>query len=73
MLSETELARRIEAVLHERFGEEVTVEAALSGLDELMRIAAHRVHRIYSDHPVDPALVQLLCACALSAPSKSDL
>jgi len=62
-----------ETVLGERFGEDVAVDPALDGLDELLRIAAHRVHRCYSDRPVDPALVRLLCACALSAPSKSDL
>jgi len=73
MPSETEPARRLETVLGERFGEDVAVDPALDGLDELLRIAAHRVHRCYSDRPVDPALVRLLCACALSAPSKSDL
>jgi nitroreductase len=73
MPSETEPARRLETVLGERFGEDVAVDPALDGLDELLRIAAHRVHRRYSDRPVDPALVRLLCACALSAPSKSDL
>jgi len=62
-----------ETVLGERFGEDVAVDPALDGLDELLRIAAHWVHRCYSDRPVDPALVRLLCACALSAPSKSDL
>jgi nitroreductase len=73
MPSEAEPADRIEAVFRERFGEDVAVNPALNGLDELLRIAAHRVHRSCSDHPVDPALVRLLCACALSAPSKSDL
>jgi nitroreductase/FMN reductase [NAD(P)H] len=31
------------------------------------------VHRRYTDRAVDPGLLRLLCACALSAPSKSDL
>jgi nitroreductase/FMN reductase [NAD(P)H] len=31
------------------------------------------VHRDFLDQPVEPALLRLLCACALSAPSKSDL
>ena len=73
MPSETEPARRLETVLGERFGEDVAFDPTLDGLDELLRIAAHRVHRRYSDRPVDLALVRLLCACALSAPSKSDL
>src|SRR4051812_2070479 len=49
------------------------VDAGLAGLDELSRIAGHRVHRRFLPRPVEPALLQLLCACALSAPSKSDL
>ena len=36
-------------------------------------MASRKVHRRYLDKPVDPALLRLLCACALSAPSKSDL
>jgi nitroreductase len=68
-----ELADTIRAVLAKRFGEEVEVEGSLAGLDELARIAAHRTHRRYRAEPVDPALLRLLCACALSAPSKSDL
>jgi nitroreductase/FMN reductase [NAD(P)H] len=63
----------IEAAFRERFGEDVAVDPTLDGLDELVRIAAHRVHRSYSDRPVNTALVRLLCASALSAPSKSDL
>jgi nitroreductase/FMN reductase [NAD(P)H] len=31
------------------------------------------VHRRYTERAVDPDLLRLLCACALSAPSKSDL
>ena len=43
------------------------------GLDALARMAGRRVHRRNKDQPVDPELLRLLCACALSAPSKSDL
>ncbi|HEY2227007.1 MAG TPA: nitroreductase family protein [Xanthobacteraceae bacterium] len=67
------LAARIEESLAERFGERLPVDPALAGLDELARIAGHRVHRDFLDRPVEPALLRLLCACALSAPSKSDL
>ncbi len=63
----------IGAALSERFGEDVAVDPALRGLDELARIAAHRSHRRYLPRAVEPALLRLLCACALSAPSKSDL
>jgi nitroreductase/FMN reductase [NAD(P)H] len=69
----SKLAAGIEDSLAERFGERLQVDPALAGLDELARIAGHRVHRDFLDRLVDPALLRLLCACALSAPSKSDL
>jgi nitroreductase/FMN reductase [NAD(P)H] len=59
--------------LAERFGERFAVDPALPGIDQLARIAGHRTHRRYAERPVAPELVRLLCACALSAPSKSDL
>jgi nitroreductase/FMN reductase [NAD(P)H] len=68
-----DVAGSIAAALEERFGEVVPVPAGTAGLDELHRQAAHRVHRRYTDKPVAPDLLRLLCACALSAPSKSDL
>jgi FMN reductase [NAD(P)H] len=66
-------ARLIEDALAERFGETCAVDSELPGLDELARIAGHRVHRRFLPRPVEPGLLRLLCACALSAPSKSDL
>jgi nitroreductase len=69
----SKLAASIEESLAGRFGERLPVDPALAGLDELARIAGHRVHRDFLDRPVEPALLRLLCACALSAPSKSDL
>ena len=63
----------IQAALMERFGERLQIDAGLPGLDELARIAMHRVHRRYLARNVAPELLRLLCACALSAPSKSDL
>jgi len=68
-----DLASSIQAVLSTRFGERLEIDAGLPGLDELARIAAHRVHRRYLAREVAPELLRLLCACALSAPSKSDL
>jgi nitroreductase/FMN reductase [NAD(P)H] len=59
--------------LNRRFGETLPVDESLSGLDELARLAGRRVHRRYMDRAVDADLLRLLCACALSAPSKSDL
>jgi len=66
-------ARSIEAALSLRFGEQIAVDAGLPGLDELARLASRRVHRRWTERDVSPELVTLLCACALSAPSKSDL
>ena len=56
-----------------RFGEKFKVDPALPGLDELARIASHRVHRRFLAKNVPGDLLRLLCACAQSAPSKSDL
>ena len=67
------LAKSIEDALAERFGEHFPVDPRLQGLDELARIAGQRSHRRFEPRAVEPALVRLLCACALSAPSKSDL
>jgi nitroreductase/FMN reductase [NAD(P)H] len=69
----TSTAKIIEEALAQRFGLACQVDPALSGLDELARIARHCVHRRFLTRPVDAALLRLLCACALSAPSKSDL
>jgi nitroreductase len=66
-------AESIRTALAERFGEPVEVDEALSGLNELAHIAEHRVHRRYLARDIAPDLLRLLCACALSAPSKSDL
>jgi len=56
-----------------RFGESFAIDETLPGIDEIARIASRRVHRRYLDRSVEPALLRLLCACALSAPTKSDL
>jgi nitroreductase len=67
------VANAINAALWERFGEKFRIDPALPGLDELAKIAGHRSHRRYLPQPIDGDLLRLLCACALSAPSKSDL
>jgi nitroreductase len=68
-----DFAGAIQAALSERFGEDLEVDQATRGLEELSRLAARRVHRRYLARDVEPALMRILCACALSAPSKSDL
>jgi nitroreductase/FMN reductase [NAD(P)H] len=72
-MTDPKSAQSIRDSLSRRFGETLAVDENLSGLDELARLAVRRVHRRYADRPVDPGLLRLLCACALSAPSKSDL
>jgi FMN reductase [NAD(P)H] len=68
-----DFAGAIQSALFERFGERLDVDVALRGLEELARLAARRVHRRYLARDIEPGLLRMLCACALSAPSKSDL
>ena len=65
--------QRIAHAADERFGIELHVTAGTPGLEELARSLEHRSHRRYAERPVRPELLQLLFACAFSAPSKSDL
>ena len=69
----SDLTQPVKSALSERFGEQLAVESALPGLAELSRLAGRSVHRRYLARDVAPDLLRLLCACALSAPSKSDL
>jgi FMN reductase [NAD(P)H] len=66
-------ADAIKTALSERFGEDFTIDRGMPGLNALAEIVGHRSHRRYLPRPVEPELLRLLCACALSAPSKSDL
>lgn len=66
-------SKTINAALLKRFGAEFEIDPELTGLNELEKIAGHRSHRRYLPRPIAPDLLRLLCACALSAPSKSDL
>ena len=64
---------RLKAVLTARFGSASALREAPKGVDVLADMANRRVVRRYSDKPLDPALLETLCAVALAAPSKSDL
>jgi nitroreductase/FMN reductase [NAD(P)H] len=59
--------------LKARFGTAPALKDAPRNSDVLADMANRRVIRRYTDQPVDPALLDTLCAVALSAPSKSDL
>jgi nitroreductase/FMN reductase [NAD(P)H] len=64
---------RLLSVLKARFGAAPALDTAPAGVEVLADMANRRVMRRYLDKPVDPRLVETLCAVALSAPSKSDL
>ncbi len=63
-------AQQLKAILAQRFGD---APEAAGGNDMLAFMARHRTHRAFLDKPVEPALLRLVSAVALSAPSKSDL
>lgn len=67
------MLERLLAVLKARFGTAPSLAEVPNGAEILAAMADRRVMRRYLDKPVDPALVETLCAVALSAPSKSDL
>lgn len=64
---------RLSGHLNARFGAAPAVPDGLTGLATLAGLAGHAACRAYADRPVDAALIRLLCAVALSAPTKSDL
>jgi nitroreductase len=66
-------AKSIRDALSLRFNEDFTIDEELPGLDEIARLAGRHVTRRYLDRDIDAALLRLLCASALSAPTKSDL
>jgi nitroreductase/FMN reductase [NAD(P)H] len=72
-MQDVDAATALRNALAARFGEDFEIDRSWAGLDELAGIAGHRTHRRYLDKPIDPAMLRLICACALSAPSKSDL
>lgn len=67
------MLERLLSVLKARFGSAPALTEAPRGVEVLADMANRRVVRRYLDRPVEPALLDTLCAVALSAPSKSDL
>lgn len=59
--------------MEERFGERLIAPPELASVAVLQRFAERRVHRQYQPQPLSTELLRMLCAAALSAPSKSDL
>lgn len=68
----TDRSRLFEA-LRTRFGEEFPDVGMPEEIDRLALLADHRTQRSFSDQKLTPETIRLICACALSAPSKSDL
>lgn len=73
MAVKTDHGDAIRRLSRERFAAELEPPESVSGGESLSRMLAHRTHRDYDSAPVDERLLRLLFACALSAPSKSDL
>lgn len=73
MSPETDCAEAIRGLSKERYGTEFELPADVTGGPDLARMLAHRTHRSYASTPVSDDILRILFACALSAPSKSDL
>ncbi|MBP0445801.1 nitroreductase family protein [Roseomonas sp. SSH11] len=67
------LLDRLLDIVKARFGSSPVLKTMPEGIEVLAAMANRRVMRRYTDKPVDPALLETLCAVALAAPSKSDL
>ena len=63
----------VEDLLEARFGERIEAPEHLRSDATLAALAGRRTIRRYADRAVSAALLRLVCATALSAPSKSDL
>ena len=68
-----DIVSNIQSALNIRFGKIFPVDESQDGLMELAGLANRKVHRLYQDRDIEPELLNLLCAAALCAPSKSDL
>ena len=73
MNDDADALTRVGRALEQRFGERIDIDADTPGMEQFARMLEHCSHRKWTERQVDPQLLQLLCACALSAPSKSDL
>lgn len=73
MPSQSDSCGEIRRLSKERFAAELEPPESVAGGESLARMLAHRSHRTYAPAPVNENLLRLLFACALSAPSKSDL
>ena len=68
-----DMSAQLRDAIRQRFGKTMIGASGLPHMEQLVHVLQHRSHRAYMDRNVDDALLQLLYACALSAPTKSDL
>jgi nitroreductase len=66
-------AAELAKALSDRFGDAFTIPENTPNLERLLGIASYASHRSWSSQPLDPDVLRMLAACALSAPSKSYL
>lgn len=60
-------------LIEKRFGERPAISEPAKGKETIRGLLDHRVIRRFADRAVEPGLLQLLAAAALSSPTKSDL
>ncbi|MFN8391816.1 MAG: nitroreductase family protein [Bdellovibrionota bacterium] len=65
--------KRMLIAIEKRFGTTVDLPSEMYGANALATMNERSVCRNYSTRAVDESVIRLLCASALSAPSKSDL
>ena len=65
--------KTIADLIEDRFGLPTEAGGDLPAEGELAAILTHRTHRRFTDAPVSDAMLEVLLACAFSAPAKSDL
>ncbi len=67
------MMKKISQLIEERFGIKTEVGAEMCNEGTVADILSRRTQRKYEDKPIDDELLEVLLACAQSAPSKSDL
>ncbi|MEP0942433.1 MAG: nitroreductase family protein [Rhizobiaceae bacterium] len=61
------------SILADRYGEDARQLAEIDGYFKLTNMLARGSCRSFKADPIDPELIQLLCAAAMASPTKSDL
>ncbi len=67
------MSKTLADLIEQRFGLATTVGQDRPATGELASILAHRTHRRFTDAPISDEMLELILACAFSAPAKSDL